>query len=451
MITLPVVARIAAPSPPAAPTPSATPSTVTLTTGERNMSFDAFYVDERNTALAKATHPVKSFYSIFTAFIGAPSYANARAMTTSRNFDNPLNDPAIATVLTQKFSELGTNAASTLMHFKEKRDYFIFVPKKLKDTFDARPTDNKPKARVSLFFGVGPENNLFGLRNYFAASDDCVLITIPGVEAAWAGYGRAWGIGITTAMITELMTAGGLQGIEFTVEVVAGYSTGYRGVNLTLINKLVNLSALKRVVYYDAFYNHDDFPQPPKSHAYHKKLTVWAVDTASAASAGVKTVIYAYTHPGGVPRKDGTSTPTGPLEALTKAHAANIQFLDFEFKFQGKEAIADALEKICHARLIQAAMDDYVEEKNVAADILALVKALPDRGSLGVMGRSGFTDLYAWIKAKPQSDALAGFSDTRAFKLITQHKLLDGWTTSDRFEFRHRDFIQEVGKESLLP
>jgi len=75
------------------------------------------------------------------------------------------------------------------------------------------------------------------------------------------------------------------------------------------------------------------------------------------------------------------------------------------------------------------------------------VKALPARGSLGVLGKSGFTDLYAWIKAKLQSDALASFPGIRAFQLITKHKLLGEWTTSNRFEFRHRDFIQEIGKD----
>jgi hypothetical protein len=94
---------------------------------------------------------------------------------------------------------------------------------------------------------------------------------------------------------------------------------------------------------------------------------------------------------------------------------------------------------------------DYVDEKDVAADILALVKALPARGSLGVMGRSGFTDLYAWIEGKPQSDVLAGFPSTRAFELIQKHQLLGEWTLPDRAEVSHRDFVQEIGKDSLLP
>jgi hypothetical protein len=202
------------------------------------------------------------------------------------------------------------------------------------------------------------EINLFGLRTYFAESDDCVLITIPGVEKDWPEYSnKAWGIGITMGQIAELMTKAGLSGIEFTGEVMAGYSTGYRGVNLTIINQLVNLSALKRFVYYDAFYKHNDFPQLPKSHADHKaynqQLTLWAVDTAIAASAGVEIAIYAYT-PGGVPRIKGPN-PIGPLKPLTKKHASNVRFLDFNFKSQGKKAIADTLEKICLARLIQGA------------------------------------------------------------------------------------------------
>lgn len=445
---IPAIAQVSGHTPPAPPTPSAL---VTKATGARNMLFDAFYVDERNGALAKASHPVKSFWNLHTAFSGAPAYATARPVTAQGILDNPLNDPAEATVLAQTFAALGTTSATAEAHFKEKRRYVIFVPKRLKDAFDAQPAASKPKARVSLFFGVGPEFNFFGLRSYFSASDDCVLITVPGVEAQWKGYGKAWGIGITTQMIKDLLAAAGLPAIGFTVEVMAGYSTGYRGMNLTIINALVNLSALKRVVYFDAFFNHDDFPQPPPAHAYHKRLTIWAVDTAVAASTNVVIAIYAYTHPGGVPRKAGGSDPAGPLQALTKAHPANIRFLDFAFTHGGKPAIADTLEKICHARLVQAALGDYIEDKDVSADVLALVRALPARGSLGVLARSGFTDLYAWVLAKPQSDALAAFSVTRAFSLITTHKLLGDWTTSDRFEFRHRDFIQEIGKESLLP
>jgi hypothetical protein len=35
--------------------------------------------------------------------------------------------------------------------------------------------------------------------------------------------------------------------------------------------------------------------------------------------------------------------------------------------------------------------------------------------------------------------------------LVNRHKLLDGWSTTARIEFRHRDFVQEIGKELLLP
>ncbi|WP_253997335.1 hypothetical protein [Myxococcus qinghaiensis] len=460
MIMPPAVPQIASPTAPAAP------ALFTAATGARDSLNDAFYADERNTTQPKENHPVKSFYNVFTGFMASPpSYANAVPDTFSMNLPNPLNsDPeaaliAAATVLPQKYEKLRIKTPSARMHFSEKRTYFVFVPKKLKDAFDAQPTGSKPKARVSLFFGVGPELNLFGLRRFFAESDDGVLITIPGVESAWEGYGQAWGIGITQAIIKDLLNGAALPGIDFTIEVMAGYSTGYRGVNLTLINKLVPLGNLKRVIYYDAFYNHDDYPLPAGPHPFQNKLTRWAVKEALTAS-GAEIHIYAYTHSidasgkhgGGVPRVKGGSVPVGPLDSLLQAHGAKIRFFDFEFKHQGKPLIADSLEKICLARLIQGAIDDYVQESAIGADILALIRLLPERGSFGISGRTGFTDLYAWVKDAPQSNALLGFPITRAIGLITKHILLSpGWTAADHYEFRHRTFVQEIGKEGLLP
>ena len=78
---------------------------------------------------------------------------------------------------------------------------------------------------------MGVEVNLFGLCDFFAPTDDSVLIAVPGVET-WKEYGQfPWGIGITTAMIQTLFDSVPLKNVDFKVHVMAGYSTGYRGRN----------------------------------------------------------------------------------------------------------------------------------------------------------------------------------------------------------------------------
>jgi hypothetical protein len=456
----PVVAHIQPVPPPAPPQPAppptpppapAPPTAVTKATGPRHQQWDAFYVEERNLAVARSNHPVQSYFNTFTGFRSAPpGYAAALSLSTTRSFTNPLRDPAVAKVLPERFEDLKTKSTTARTHFDEALDYFCFVPKKLVDDYGSKPSGSKPRARVSLFFGVKPEINLFGLRSWFAPTDDSVLICIPGIEAGWPEFGVAWGIGITTDKIDELLNASGLSGIAFDVEVMAGYSTGYRGVNLTVINKLLDLSKLRRLAYLDAFYDHDDHPVAPASNPFHKMNTMWAGATVLAANATAEIVIYAYTTPGGVPRKADGRSPKGPLDGLKNAGGSRVRFLDLDFKRDGKPAIDDKLEAVCLSRLVQAGIGDYFERSDVAPNVLDLVDVLPTRGQLGTFGRAGFTDLYTWVKASPQSAVLGAFQVADAFRLVDKHKLLGGWTTR-RFELRHRDFVQEIGKEALLP
>jgi hypothetical protein len=132
-----------------------------------------------------------------------------------------------------------------------------------------------------------------------------------------------------------------------------------------------------------------------------------------------------------------------------------IHFLDLELGGQGASPVADEIEKICLARLIQGGIDDYFLARDVEADILGLVKLLPERGALGVIGRSGFINLYDWIKTEPQKAALAAsrvigplpWSCKNSMPKYTRvpDKLIPGYW------FRHRDFVQEICKETLLP
>jgi hypothetical protein len=428
--------------------------------GERHVLLDAFYLDERDTALAKSNHPIKSFFNRFTRYDSAdPKYETASVLSAFKNFINPLRDSWAALTLLQTFDELlnqvpkrnrppAAGIAETKQHFEAEQSYFIFVPPPLRQRYAAAGAGPKPRAKIALFFGVNSEINLFGLRSYFSASTESVLIGVPGIESGfgWDKLGVAWGIGITTEMIKQLLAEAGVGGMEFTVEVIAGYSTGYRGVNETIINKLVDLGELKRLVYLDAFYLHDDAPVAPKTSPYYKKNTVWAVDTALTASASAQLFVYAYTT-GGTPRSIADAMLKGPLAK----YKTKTKFIDVEFKHDSVPPIADQLEKICLARLIQGGIDDYFERKDVPDKIVALIDLLPARGAFGTFGRTGFTDVHTWISATPQRAALAGFPQDKAFALVKRFSLLGNWTTRSSYNFRHRDFVQEICKECLLP
>jgi hypothetical protein len=409
--------------------------------------------------VAKAAHPRKTFYNRFNHFTAAPpSDATIQVATGQLDLTNPLNSAAVSTVLPQKFDDLGTDDEGVRTHFDESRPYFIFVPTKVKDASVKATPDKKAAANVSLFYGVEPEINLFGLCSFFENEEDAVPITVPGIEL-WTGYGTVpWGIGITDAMIRSLFDQVGLQNTTFRVSSMAGYSTGYRGVNLTVINKLVDLSALQRLVYFDAFYRHDDRPLAARGSAYFRNNTRWAVDTAIAASGQTQVVIYGVTT-GGTPRQASGNEPRAPLEQMVKDHPGRITFVDLEFPRDKKPALTDHLERICLARLVQGGIDDYLQEAAVPADILGLVKALPARGTFGTFGRPGFTDLYAWVQSAPGKDLLARFPDSQARSLVARFRLLNGWTATTSsgspvlrwYEMRHREFVQEIGKEAILP
>lgn len=385
----------------------------------------------------------------------------------TENYPNPLNNPALATKLTQV-----NNGLATAAQFDMEREFNLYAPSGLMNAFANAPVGNKPKARVALFYGVGVELSLFRLRDFFANEPNSVIITISGVEGEtlpppttwtdpWAGIHQAFGYGISTQIINDLFTMAGLGGIKFDVEVMAGYSTGYRGVGLTIINELVDITKLKRLIYFDAWYHYNDHPKMPAASPYHQKNTLLAVDTALTKSPSAQLVIYAFTT-GGVPRtintkppnKNNPNPPTEPVASLITKYPGRINFIDFEFKNGPRPAIDFALEKICLARLIQLGIGSKYPASAVAAGHLGLINVLPPKGSLGTLGRAGYTDLWSWING--HTTELAGFNTATAMTMVVSKDLLSdatgvSWTTAGLYEMRHRMFIIELGKEPLLP
>jgi hypothetical protein len=115
------------------------------------------------------------------------------------------------------------------------------------------------------------------------------------------------------------------------------------------------------------------------------------------------------------------------------------------------DPIADDLEKVCLARLLQGGVDDYFALSSLPMKMQKLIQLLPDRGSLGIAQVPGYRYFRAWRLDPSVKAALAAFPAVQALTLVDHHKLLDGWSTDARIEFRHRDFVQEIGKELLLP
>jgi hypothetical protein len=70
---------------------------------------------------------------------------------------------------------------------------------------------------------------------------------------------------------------------------------------------------------------------------------------------------------------------------------------------------------------------------------------------LGVAQLPGYIYFRKWRLDPAVKTALAAFPWRQALDVVVRHKLLAGWSTGAHIEFRHRDFVQEIGKELLLP
>src|SRR5262249_24425031 len=122
-------------------------------------------------------------------------------------------------------------------------------------------------------------------------------ITIPGIEPdRKAGILKPWGIGITSEQIANLLKAAGSSATP-EVRIIACFSTGYRGMNGTINNKLVALDKVERLVFYDALYEGTE-PTPPKGSSSNTRRAIDAVQGATKNK--VEIVAYAVTD-GGTP------------------------------------------------------------------------------------------------------------------------------------------------------
>lgn len=212
----------------------------------RDLRVDAFFSEE--WLVIPLSNPRGVHFNRFSTPTLQPA-------TTTLTMQNPL-DPAVGAGLTQPETQI------PLPNQGAFNEYCIFVPPALFTLAQLGPPPFPVK--ISVLFCVGTEYNRHGLRSFFEPRTDRVLITVPGIEADASTGNRAWGIGITSDMINQLFFAASTPSIanKWVVDIIAGYSTGYRGVNGTINNALLPISSISRVIFYDALYFGDEPPLP---------------------------------------------------------------------------------------------------------------------------------------------------------------------------------------------
>jgi hypothetical protein len=252
-----------------------------------------------------------------------------------------------------------------------------------------------------------------------------VLINISGREAGWIKPPAAWAIGITSQQIDALFTATGLANQKWQVEIIAGYSTGYRGVNGTINNQLVPLDKLKTVILYDALYDGSE-PSPGGN-------TQLMLDSLAA---GVKVVVYDVTIPG-TPHPLQVKLPAGALTIDLKTNRPSLYAL----------VLARVIEK--------GVKDNYVKAAEVPAALQKVIDSgLPARGTLAssaatkAAATAGTLDDWAAAHA---ADVAAAGSDavvSKVYPIIRDRELM-AWQMGAAGGILHAGVIPEFGWEFL--
>jgi hypothetical protein len=398
----------------------------------RDITLDAFFEDEWASSPTAIVNPRHVHFNRFTTLTAT----TATAQTILTHKANPL-DPRITPGLIQP----EVIPASRPAAFGET--YWVFVPdaykKAVKDAVAAKKP--KPVARVSLLFGVGAEVNRHGLRLFFANTLNCVLIEVGGIESV-PEVPNPWGIGITDAMIDDLLNQALGTNVTSQVEVIAAYSTGYRGINGTINNALINLTHLKKMIFYDCLYRADG-PKapsgalmPPKRHREapaKSAFNTWrAVHAVRGVSPTCEIIVYDVTLGGTPTYSDGARKGDVPGATFIALKPLNVH-----------------LKALILARLMDNGIKDgYFTDAKVPSSIRAFIPLLPTRGTLSSSSSptaSGTIGKWARDNSVKIAQSMKGFAT--AMELARIHKLM-GWATPAT-EFGHDGFLPEFGWEHL--
>ena len=218
-----------------------------------SLLFDAYCANEmgvKNTpANIDPTHPRTIAFLTKSRFTRVTPSTGGSVTETAESLIKPLANqanPAINPVLPLKQSNVPAD--------EPLEDVWLYLsPSTLayKDKIGARPWQTPIK--VSILYAVEFEVNRHGLRSFFESlSEPSALILVPGIEPKTGG--PRFGIGIRDVEIRDLLHTLLGRDAPYEVKVVAAFSTGINGLNQTLLNKLIDISALDRIVIYDCLY-----------------------------------------------------------------------------------------------------------------------------------------------------------------------------------------------------
>jgi hypothetical protein len=303
-----------------------------------------------------------------------------------------------------------------------KSFYTAFAPPQLRTEINdllSKAQQCPRPVRVALLFGTGSELGRHGLRAFIDKAFWRMIINVPGVEPTYSfAAGQRWGIGISTDQVRSIVQECFGRDVDFVVDRLIGFSTGYIGVTGTIRNQLVDLRNVEVLVFLDCNYGEDRVKDGIRV-------------LKAATSQRVRVIAYA-SSVAGTPT---AATRTIPLDVSIGGTAWLFGRRDFQALTHARVLASGLNDKTVDAKLIDSSIEPAVS---------ALFAALPIRGSVVtdstihqlVHGRgpaSGTQMLEAWYLAnKANADVFlkalwnkTGSSPELA-RLIWKHKL-PGW------------------------
>ncbi|MFJ5859905.1 hypothetical protein ACIQCM_00620 [Pseudarthrobacter sp. NPDC092439] len=406
------------------------------------MQFDAFYKDEWgpvNTAANTSVdvRPRSGFHKNRFTLVGTGGAAISEAeggwTLPARNRANPNTNAG----LTNKSNPVPAG---------ESDDFIVKLAPSAEvlTQMRARAAGGSWAGEVSvtLLFAVGQEVNRHGLRSFVErAQGQHVVIHVRCNEATKPFYARV----IDTAQIESLLTTALGGKVTWKLRVIAGYSFGSAGVNQVILNSLVDLTTVRRLVFYDCLYS-----SQYGSTAEAIKLV------KSKAGPDLRTVVYK-TSDGG-----NSFADAGKLKVV----ADNPGLLDRRGLIENLYHSRD-FQALCVFRSLQGGVDDGVvtlpADLQARHDKMVLATASLARGTVisnkeawsFVHGSipAGATVFEDWAKANQKAvraygEKLGVASKKGTFRGILWPNLLPGWWQGEA-EDVHDLVIPEVGWEYL--
>jgi hypothetical protein len=322
--------------------------------------------------------------------------------------------------------------------------------------------------KISLLYAVGSELNRRGLRRFFRGAANTAAIVGSGIERGWAGTGgTAWAKSIDRAQVNALIKDALKQIDSFfdaskkldltdsfkdkwTIEILAGYSTGYHGVVATTVYSLdpphpkgkpapvtldLPLTGVRRVIFYDCMYRRDS-----------ARAGVQMADALRILMAKTSARICVYRMSSG---------------GNTDAAVAHARSLGKRVTVIDKLAAAMNFRMLYFARMLKDAVaDGYFTDGVVPDGFTALVSAVPARGTIASDAlvltdtdasatRTSATTIDKFAKDHAADIASAQKQQSRAHELILWYSLA-GWNPA-LGEMDHDGHLAELGWEYLVP